>query len=83
MKVGKCQAKGGKAKNKKKFNILEWRRAMPSQGGKSKKQQTKTANNKKKNKKREKVELNRKGQYFLTKGSHNISKFQFDQSGIR
>ena len=56
---------------------------LPSQGGKSKKQQKKTANNKKKNKKREKVELNRKGQYFLTKGSHNISKFQFDQESGR
>ena len=51
-----------------------------------KKQKTTNKNSKqqkKKNKKREKVELNRKGQYFLTKGSHNISKFQFDQSGIR
>ena len=50
-----------------------------AKNNKQKQQTTK----KKKNKKREKVELNRKGQYFLTKGSHNISKFQFDQSGIR
>ena len=51
-----------------------------------KKQKTINKNSKqqqKKNKKREKVGLNRKGQYFLTKGSHNISKFQFDQESGR
>ena len=54
MKAGKCQAKGGKAKNKKKFNILERRQVKcPAKGEKVKKQQT--TNN---NKKREKVDLN-------------------------
>ena len=85
MKVGKCQAKGGKAKDKRKFNILEWRRVSARPRGK--KQKTTNTNNKqqqqKKNKKREKVGLNRKGQYFLTKGSPNISKFQFDQESGR
>ena len=45
MKAGKCQAKGEKAKNKKKFNILELRQVKcPAKGEKAKnnKQQTKT-----------------------------------------
>ena len=83
MKVGKCQAKGEKAKNKKKFNIFEWRRVIAQPRGKKQKTTNKNSKQQKKNKKREKVELNRKGQYFLTKGSHNISKFQFDQESGR
>ena len=47
MKAGKCQAKGEKAKNKKKFNILERRQVKcPAKGEKAKnnkqKQQTTT-----------------------------------------
>lgn len=46
MKAGKCQAKGGKAKNKKKkFNILERRQVKcPAKGenAKNNKQQTTT-----------------------------------------
>lgn len=54
MKVGKCQAKGEKAKNKKKNSIFlkEGRLSAQPRG---KKQKTKTTNN---NKKREKVDLN-------------------------
>ena len=55
----------------------------PAKGEKAKNNKQKQQTTKKKNKKREKVELNRKGQYFLTKGSPNISKFQFDQESGR
>ena len=55
----------------------------PAKGEKAKNNKQKQQTTKKKNKKREKVELNRKGQYFWTKGSHNISKFQFDQESGR
>ena len=52
MKAGKCQAKGGKAKNKKKkFNILERRQVKTSAQPRGKTQ--KTTNNKQQQEKRE------------------------------